>query len=277
MARAYGWSDLALEHDFRETPLGLRYTIDDRTRVEILDRLLKLNLERSSEKTGRRRVEPGDAPMNDPRPTIPGHGSCSRPPTLATATSKGERYEYPSHIANAQRIAAGDLLVVARTGKEASDGRRIVGVGHVGRVEEIDGGRIAIFDRYLRLTEPASFDDVGGDPRSNKTNSINEVERSLVEALLPREGIASIDVLPYVQTPRDLREELFAAVTKDLIGPAEGPEEEFAGASVRSRYLLVNSRPRARCSSPKSTTTAHPPATTPRREGPSRRRRRDDR
>ena len=94
------------------------------------------------------------------------------------------------------------------------------------------------------MTEPASFDDVGGDPRSNRTNSINEVERSLVESLLTREGIASIDAIPSVQIPRALREVLFAAVSNDLIGPAEGPEEEFAGSSVRSRYLVGQLAPK---------------------------------
>jgi hypothetical protein len=40
---AYGWTDTDLVHDFRETPLGLRYTISDVTKTEILDRLLELN------------------------------------------------------------------------------------------------------------------------------------------------------------------------------------------------------------------------------------------
>ena len=57
---------------------------------------------------------------------------------------EGERYEYPNHIANAQQIAAGDLVVVARTGKEASDGRRIVGLGRIGLIDEMEDRRSAI-------------------------------------------------------------------------------------------------------------------------------------
>jgi len=49
VADAYGWADLELELDFRETPLGLRYTIDEPTKAEALDRLLELNHERHAE------------------------------------------------------------------------------------------------------------------------------------------------------------------------------------------------------------------------------------
>ncbi|MBK8393837.1 MAG: hypothetical protein IPL26_01130 [Leptospiraceae bacterium] len=40
---AYGWTDLDLEHGFHETKQGVRFTVSDRARVEILDRLLELN------------------------------------------------------------------------------------------------------------------------------------------------------------------------------------------------------------------------------------------
>ena len=43
---AYGWQDVDLDHDFRKTDEGLRFTISDAARVEILDRLLELNHER---------------------------------------------------------------------------------------------------------------------------------------------------------------------------------------------------------------------------------------
>lgn len=41
--------DLELDHDFRETPLGLRYTISEAVKTETLDRLLELNHERYAE------------------------------------------------------------------------------------------------------------------------------------------------------------------------------------------------------------------------------------
>ena len=49
VAKAYGWGDLKLEHGFHETKQGLRYTISEAARREVLDRLLKLNHERYAE------------------------------------------------------------------------------------------------------------------------------------------------------------------------------------------------------------------------------------
>ncbi|WP_265264041.1 Eco57I restriction-modification methylase domain-containing protein [Spirulina subsalsa] len=46
VAQTYGWTDLKLNHDFHETKQGLRFTISEPIRREILDRLLQLNHER---------------------------------------------------------------------------------------------------------------------------------------------------------------------------------------------------------------------------------------
>ena len=46
VAAAYGWTDLALGHAFHETKQGLRYTLSESARREVLDRLLRLNHER---------------------------------------------------------------------------------------------------------------------------------------------------------------------------------------------------------------------------------------
>lgn len=49
VAKAYGWDDLDLGHGFHETPQGIRYTLHEDTRQEVLDRLLTLNHERYEE------------------------------------------------------------------------------------------------------------------------------------------------------------------------------------------------------------------------------------
>ena len=49
VAAAYGWTDLDLGHGFHETKQGLRYTISEDARREVLGRLLKLNHERYEE------------------------------------------------------------------------------------------------------------------------------------------------------------------------------------------------------------------------------------
>lgn len=49
VAAAYGWSDLDLDHGFHETPQGVRFTISEAARREVLDRLLELNHQRYAE------------------------------------------------------------------------------------------------------------------------------------------------------------------------------------------------------------------------------------
>ena len=49
VARTYGWDDLDLGHGFHVTKQGLRYTISEEARREVLGRLLQLNHERYAE------------------------------------------------------------------------------------------------------------------------------------------------------------------------------------------------------------------------------------
>jgi hypothetical protein len=49
VAAAYGWTDLKLDHGFHETKQGIRFTISEPARREVLQRLLKLNHERYAE------------------------------------------------------------------------------------------------------------------------------------------------------------------------------------------------------------------------------------
>ena len=76
VAAAYGWSDLDLNHGFHETKQGLRFTIGEPARREVLARLLKLNHERYAEEVkqglhakkaakGSRKREPAPDPVED--------------------------------------------------------------------------------------------------------------------------------------------------------------------------------------------------------------------
>jgi len=49
VATAYGWQDLDLAHDFHPTKQGIRFTLSETARLEILDRLLALNHQRAEE------------------------------------------------------------------------------------------------------------------------------------------------------------------------------------------------------------------------------------
>lgn len=53
VARAYGWDDLTLDHDFHPTSQGARYSVKPAARTEILDRLLELNQLRHQEEMER--------------------------------------------------------------------------------------------------------------------------------------------------------------------------------------------------------------------------------
>lgn len=67
VADAYGWTDLELDHDFRETPLGLRYTISDAVKTEALDRLLELNHARYAEEVAHGLHDKGAKKKRAPR------------------------------------------------------------------------------------------------------------------------------------------------------------------------------------------------------------------
>ena len=49
LSNAFGWNDIDLGHGFHETKQGVRYTISEPARREVLARLLKLNHERYAE------------------------------------------------------------------------------------------------------------------------------------------------------------------------------------------------------------------------------------
>ena len=49
VVKSYGWPNINLHHDFHETKQGIRYTINESARRELLDRLLALNHQRYEE------------------------------------------------------------------------------------------------------------------------------------------------------------------------------------------------------------------------------------
>ena len=49
VAAAYGWQDLALDHGFHDTKQGVRFTVSEAARRELLDLLLALNHQRHQE------------------------------------------------------------------------------------------------------------------------------------------------------------------------------------------------------------------------------------
>ena len=58
VATAYGWQDLDLGHGFHETKQGIRFTISETARREVLDRLLALNHQRHAEEEAEKAAQP---------------------------------------------------------------------------------------------------------------------------------------------------------------------------------------------------------------------------
>lgn len=82
VAAAYGWTDLDLGHGFHETKQGVRFTISEPARREVLQRLLKLNHERYAEEVKQGLHEKKRGP-----------GTGKRGPGKKKATSKPAKQE----------------------------------------------------------------------------------------------------------------------------------------------------------------------------------------
>lgn len=63
VAAAYGWQDLDLAHGFHETKKGIRYTISETARHNVLDRLMALNHHRHVEEDAERAANPATVQM----------------------------------------------------------------------------------------------------------------------------------------------------------------------------------------------------------------------
>ena len=84
VAAAYGWTDLDLGHGFHPTKQGVRFTISESARREVLARLLKLNHERYAEEVKEGLHEPKSkrAAGGGRRKPKKAKGTCSRGPAL---------------------------------------------------------------------------------------------------------------------------------------------------------------------------------------------------
>ncbi|WP_430966719.1 HNH endonuclease [Spongiimicrobium sp. 2-473A-2-J] len=97
----------------------------------------------------------------------------------------GETYVYPKGIPNSRQIRVNDFIVFCLTKKSASDDKRILGYGRINNIElkpplESDIRKRERYAAHLvdyKKFDPAlSFNDIGGDPRTNSTNSISKID-----------------------------------------------------------------------------------------------------
>lgn len=96
----------------------------------------------------------------------------------------GIRYDYPTRIPCGKQIKSGDLLIFIYSSKVTKrlkfGDKRIIGIGEIDNITlynnfEIEMA-IASYAWYKKLDPQISFDDIGGDIRSNVNNSINKIK-----------------------------------------------------------------------------------------------------
>jgi hypothetical protein len=116
---------------------------------------------------------------------------------------EGEVYDYPYAIPNAQQIVPGDVLVCYRAQRASEDEQRIFGLGVVETIVP-DGERLlAVYGKYAALEPPRAFSDVGGDPRNNRRNAINQLDKGVVDSLLRSLAVSAASDLPGVDVDVD--------------------------------------------------------------------------
>jgi len=181
---------------------------------------------------------------------------------------RGRHYEFSGSMPNGRSVEAGHDFVLARPSAEASDGRRIFGVGSIDEIVPVQDDRFrAVFGEYDEIAPALAFDDVGGDPRPNPSNSINRIPFGFVKRVRDtlqgpstvREveaGRAGFEEESFTEQSRcrppdmdldngsDVRKALHRIIELDLLGPACGPEEELLEDPPRTRYVVGTLTPK---------------------------------
>ena len=158
----------------------------------------------------------------------------------------GIGYHYPSSIPNGRRISEGDYLVCSLTSKTSTAGMRIFGIGRIDSItREMENGRehsFAKYSEYWSIEPTMTFDQIGGDPRNNKQNSINRFEDIAGEfALQVLTGedshLQKIDLTEYGNNQdSEIDPSLLTPEFRRLLG-IEDPELTPEDAPSKGRYI----------------------------------------
>ncbi|MBM9518766.1 DISARM system helicase DrmA [Desulforhopalus vacuolatus] len=148
---------------------------------------------------------------------------------------------------NLRGIQTEDAMLVT----EERDGKfTVIGVGRVFRRRYSLEETSFYFDGYLPASPIATLDELTIPVPENKA-PINRLDWALFETALKTTTGVSWTAFPVISggTPHEqayVRELMQAAITDDLLGPADGPVEEIIGMSVRDRYLVGKLAPMSR-------------------------------
>ncbi len=94
VAEAYGWCDLDLGHGFHQTKQGVRFTISEGARIEVLDRLLALNHERYAKEVELGLHEKGKKKKAAPKKNVKKPEQVRRREEGDVAVGEGKLFDY---------------------------------------------------------------------------------------------------------------------------------------------------------------------------------------
>jgi len=134
-------------------------------------------------------------------------------------------------------VQEGDGVLIVDSGNDSA-----IGFARIYRIRLGSATTTFFFDGFLEVGEEKTTTDLGvGNPESKSV--ILRLEWPTFEAALKTACGIEFSTFPVFggRTPEErtyIRDLLQYAVTDDLLGPADGPEEEIVGMSVRDRYLV---------------------------------------
>ena len=152
-------------------------------------------------------------------------------------------------------MSVGDKFVCCIPKKSAVGDGQIFGFGTIGSIDDVGDGHVrAVYSDYTPVDPALPFEAVGGDPRPNVQNSINrvpsqfflEVQNAVTAGDQDSSSAEHLWGLPEMELTSDegVRSAFADLVGLDLLGPANGEEEELLYDSPQVRYVVGTLAPR---------------------------------
>lgn len=124
----------------------------------------------------------------------------------------------------------------------ASPSGIVTRVAHILRIRSDLESTTLYFDRFITIENGITLAALGWTLPGK--NASTRLQWNDFIAALPKMGIRAIDDVRLIEDKSYIRELLQLAVIDDLLGPANGPEEQIVDMGVRDRYLVGKLAPR---------------------------------
>ncbi|MCI0391376.1 MAG: BREX-1 system adenine-specific DNA-methyltransferase PglX [Acidobacteria bacterium] len=219
VARAYGWTDLQLDHDFHDTKQGVRFTISEAARREVLDRLLELNHQRYAEEEAQGLHEKG-AKKKAKGGTAKKSGRSAQAPSATPSLFDDEDDEAES----APRVSLG-----------GNDDSQRTSAPHTSRIED-DYGRPTPAGELETNDVMAAFrQTLRGRGWIGRDELLKEVSLAFGYQRL---GSAIEETLRnHLRTA--VRRGIVATDGRDLVGPSTGSMDDYTLEELREVFTSV--------------------------------------